>query len=315
MKTLSALDARPKMSVVLRLFLDLYERAPTLLALTLDDHDPLGMLYELNSNVTLRDQYALLLKAQKDAQTEILAKTLIHTSQEDLRNVMLRERIEELSSDSKYGQDTQAPYHPLPDLYPDIEEVQRLIDSGFSRRDYDTLMTKTHGISVSEYKKRQDADLHREELSRKKLDAELLRFFADRIDQITDAIEQFDNTKFDLLLPEELVAPFRELHISAVLGNYGTACILCGALLERTLQDLIPSKSLLNDLIKEAKISGLLKGHNNRYADRIRDDRNNVVHGKVNFDSISSDHALETVSCTRTLISALYKDRLHEEHP
>jgi hypothetical protein len=115
-----------------------------------------------------------------------------------------------------------------------------------------------------------------------------------------------------LLIPEGLIAPFRELHINAVLGNFGTACILCGALLERTLQNLLPSKGYLNELIREGKESGLLTDRSRGYADRIRDDRNDVVHGRVAFGSISSDHAWETIGCTRKLISALYKDRLRE---
>jgi hypothetical protein len=57
-------------------------------------------------------------------------------------------------------------------------------------------------------------------------------------------------------------------------------------------------------------VDGLLNGHDNRSADRIRDDRNDVVHGRVGFDSVTSDHAWETIGCTRKLVSALYKDRL-----
>jgi hypothetical protein len=281
MATSKPMPSFPSLSELLRSFLDLYEKDRVGVCVALQDSSeswlPEGMEY-----VPLREQLALILESTRRSQSEIKRKTLIETGGSFPRQRQLRELID------------------------DPSKLKSFLGSSTSR-DIATIFAEEQGISVEQF----IADDIKEELGRKKLDVELLRFFADRLDAVANAIEQFDNTRFDLLIPSGLAAPFRELHINAALGNYGTACILCGALLERTLQDLIPSKSLLNDLIKEAKKDGLLKGHNNRFADRIRDDRNDVVHGKVEFGSISSDHAWETVSCTRTLISALYKDRLH----
>jgi hypothetical protein len=72
---------------------------------------------------------------------------------------------------------------------------------------------------------------------------------------------------------QHMVPVFRELHLNAAFGNFGTACILCGVLVERTLQDLLPSKKKLDDLIAEAKGEGLLVGELYKYARRIQRDR------------------------------------------
>ena len=280
-----------------------------MLEFLLEDPNPFGLLDDLEAAVPIRDQYNLLLRSHRQAREEVLAKTLIQTSSLELRHEVLRERLDNFQLDSTSYESTEDRYKPLPDVSPDPEELQKFMTDPPKVGSFDTLMSIAHGISVQEYVARRTG----EELSAKKLDSELLRFFADRIDQITSAVEQLDSTEFNRLIPDRLITLFRELHINAVLGNYGTTCILCGTLLEQALQDLLPSASALNDLIKEAKVDGLLVDRNRRYADRIRDDRNYAAHGKVEFDAISSEHAWETVSWTRELVSALYQSRLQRE--
>jgi len=303
-----------KISRLLHLFLDLYEKEPGILEFLLEEPNPFGLLDNLEAAVPIGDQYNLLLRAHRRAREEVLAKTLIQTSSLELRHEVLRERLDEFQLDSTSYESTEEKYRPLPEVAPlrqDVEEefVQEFVKSPGTPGRLEELLAKAYGISVEEYVARRAG----EELSAKKLDSEILRFFADRIDQITSAIEMLDATEFNRLIPDRLITPFRELHINAVLGNFGTTYILCGTLLEQTLQDLLPSGKLLNDLIAEAKADGLLADKYRRYADRIRDDRNNAAHGKVNFDSINAKDAWQTIEWTRKLIYHLYHGRLHKE--
>ena len=295
-----------KMSTLLHLFLDFYEKEPSTLEFLLQET---SLLEPFNNEIPLIDQYKLLQRAHEKARRELLAKTLVETPSFQFRHSMLREQL--AGYDLETVEDT--PYQPLPDVALDAEELQVLHEGGLTIENWVAFIAAKHGLTPEQYRTRLAESLTRERLTTTTLDSEILRFFADRIDQITNAVKQFDATEFNRLLPEGLVAPFRELHINAMLGNYGTACILCGSLLERTLQDLLQSDSLLNDLIKQAKRTGLLTDKNRRFADRIRDDRNNAAHGKVKFTDITSAHTWDTVSCTRKLVSDLYKNRVSQD--
>ena len=122
-----------------------------------------------------------------------------------------------------------------------------------------------------------------------------------------------DDTDFSKLIPDCLVAPFRKCHVNVVLGNYGTASVLCGAILERALKDLLNSTGSFFQLIEEAEDDGLLRGDNIRHAQAIYKVRSNAVHGKRDFRSISSVKAWECLDMTRKLVSDLYRGRLEGE--
>lgn len=297
-----------EMSDLLHLFLDLYDKSPQTLEFLLTQPNPFGLLTDLNDDISHRDQYQMLLDAHRKTTNEILAKTLIQTTADAFMHCNLRDVLTNQGINPNGIVGLEAAYEALPQITigPDLMELwDGTMESAIS------LMAAAHGMSVLEFATKLRADHFREQLSAKKLDSELLRFFADRIDQISDAIEKLDGTEFDRVIPEPLHVPFRELHINFVLGNYGTTLILCGALLERALQDLLQSGSLLNDLIRDAKKAGIVAGHNNRFADHIRDERNAAAHGKVRFSDIPSKRAWETIIFTRTIVSALYKDKLN----
>jgi hypothetical protein len=145
--------------------------------------------------------------------------------------------------------------------------------------------------------------------SREDIGAEILRFIADRIDEISSILDALEDRNFHQMIPEALEGAFRECHINYALGNYGTACILCGVVLEMALKDLIPSTKMLNDLIDEAKRDGLLEGENARRAGRIQRTRNLRAHGGCDFSATSGVEVSKILSDTRTLIFELYKDR------
>jgi len=283
METREPMPPFPTLADMLHTFLDLYEKDRVGVSVALESSPdywlPEGMEY-----VSLRDQLKLILEASRRSQMEIRRKTLIETNSSFPRQRQLRELIDDPSKLKYYVGSTK----PL--------EIARIF-------------AEEQGVSVEQF----IADDIREELAKEKVDVELLRFFADRLGSLVDAIEKLDETDFSLLVPEFLVAPFRELHVNAVLGNYGTALILCGALLEKALQDILLSDEQLNLLITQAKTKGFIRNHNLKFADRIRDDRNGVVHGSIPFGAISSDYAWDTITWTRKLISSLYQQRKNQE--
>ena len=254
---------------LLHLFLDLYDRDCTALSAFLEE--PLWLLDDLNSRVSARSQLELLLQGYKEAREEIRAKILLEASAFQSRHRLLRDEVSELPSPGGHTQ-----YEPLPELELAADDLSTLNKhekyTGAYINTFYALIANEHGLTVAQYKEKILEKINREKLAEKRIDSEILRFFADRLDGIINSVEQLDGTRFDLLIPEKLHAPFREMHMNATLGNFGFACILCGTLLERALQDLLPSKGLLNQLIKEAKEEGLLQGTYRSYADRIRDD-------------------------------------------
>ncbi len=283
-------NERWSMCKSLHLLLDLYERDPSVPhTLLSNDLNPFGAFDDDLGRVRLAEQLELLKQTSKNARDEILRKTLIETHGGSIRHAVIQEYLERPDK--------------VPSLYDDPENTK----SGFAfMLEIEAEEAAEQGISYAQYK----ASGVREKLSEKKIEVELLRFFADRIEHIAEAIEKLDDTDFSSLIPDQLVAPFRECHINVVLGNYGTASILCGAILERALQDLLQSRSMLNELINEAKKNGLLSGHNIRYAGQIQARRNAVVHGEQAFNSITYRWVWELLDLTRKLVSELYQGRV-----
>lgn len=264
---------------LLHIFLDLYEKDSIQLD-TMLEVDPDSWLADGKDYVPLEEQIEIMQRSSELSRSEIERKTLIETKSDSPRHQQLRELIEKRKENDNW----------LGRFKPD-RFTERLAD--------------LEGLPVDQFLTKEIHD----ELAKDKIDMQLLRFFADRLDSLVDAIEKLDETDFSLLVPEFLVAPFRELHVNAVLGNYGTALILCGALLEKALQDILLSDEQLNSLIAQAKTKGFIRNHNLKFADRIRDDRNGVVHGSIPFGAISSDYAWDTITWTRKLISSLYQLR------
>ena len=154
------------------------------------------------------------------------------------------------------------------------------------------------------------------ELRKVEISVVMAGWFASHLDTAACAVEQLDRTEFDQLIPVSLARPFKELHVNAVMGNFGTAIILCGALLERALQDLLPSdRGGLGTLIEEGKKSGLLRDHYIRQAYSIAERRNELVHnkGELDFDTIPPDTMWSLIDSTRSLIRDLYGSRLDQE--
>jgi hypothetical protein len=306
----------PKISELLHLFLDLYERDSWALRFLLSEENPLGMLDDLNESFTPGDQYALIGRASQRAQREIRSKTLIESLGKTVRHAVLRDQFVGKKDQDDIDSSLPGPHIPLPELEPDSDFMESLYGTlgtgriGEFLRARDEHLAEKHGLSLPEFKRRQNADLAWLALNQKKIDAELLRFFADRIDQVAAGIEKLDDTDFASRIPKSLVTPFRELHINAVLGNYGTAAILCGAVLESSLQDLLPTNSALGAAIEEAKGADLLMNHALRYAYKIAEARNAVIHGKLKFDSLTSDKTWELIDVTRILVRGLYQDRM-----
>ena len=249
----------PSLEEMVHALLDLYEKDSIQVG-TMLEIDSERWLADGSEYVSLEKQIEMMSKSSDDARTEIERKTLINTRTRYERYRKFQEAL---------GQ---------PEKYPNW--MGRFRPDSFTQRCADR-----EGMPIVEFLAKEVT----EELHKEKLDVELLRFFLDRLDPLVTAIEQLDDTDFRSLVPESLVAPFRELHINAVLGNYGTAIILCGALLEHSLQDLLPTEKMLDVAIKEAKEVGLLKNHSRRHADAIRDRRNDVVHGSVRFDALKSE--------------------------
>ena len=284
---------KSSISILLGQFIDLYERRPEALRIALDQTSPFE-----DDCVPLAEQLTLLAGATRSAQEEIRRKTLIETNlYPSSRHSQLKQELQELIN---------------PPGRPNAQMLNLLLNDpprveGRMRRDQELEM---RGLTELEWEQQGVRDL----LAAQKLSTELLWFFAARIDEVTDAIEKLDDTDFTKLIPDRLRQPFRECHINFVLGNLGTSSILCGAIVERALQDLLPSDELLQKLIVEAKKSGLLNGHNRLLADFIHQWRNDVVHGRRDFSSITSDDAWELVTKTRTLVVDLYRERLHEKN-
>jgi hypothetical protein len=274
----------------LHLFLDLYERDPTaphnLLSL---DLDPLGLLEDDLARVPLAEQFELLKKASKSTREEILRKTLIETQVGDTQHAVIQEYLERPEK--------------IPPLYEDPEQKKQW---GGSIYNFESEQATERGMSYAQYK----ASCVRQKLSEKKTEAELLRFFADRIEQIADSIDILDDTDFSKLIPECLIIPFRECHINFALGNYGTVCVLSGSILERALKDLLNVQGCLESLIDEASKDGLLNDIHMQYASAIRKERNKVVHGERDFASVTANRAFECLWRTRSLVRELYRDRL-----
>ena len=153
----------------LHLFLDLYERDPTaphnLLSL---DLDPLGLLEDDLARVPLAEQFELLKKASKSTREEILRKTLIETQVGDTQHAVIQEYLERPEK--------------IPPLYEDPEQKKQW---GGSIYNFESEQATERGMSYAQYK----ASCVRQKLSEKKTEAELLRFFADRIEQIADSID------------------------------------------------------------------------------------------------------------------------------
>jgi hypothetical protein len=271
------MPAFPSLSELLRTFLDLYEKDRVGVCVALEDSSeswlPEGMEY-----VPLREQLALILESTRRSQSEIKRKTLIETGGSFPRQRQLRELIDDPSKLKSF----------LGSAKP--QEIARIY-------------AEEQGVSVEQF----IADDIKEELGRKKLDVELLRFFADRLDQIADAIERLDNTDFSKLVPKCLISPFRECHINFALGNYGTVCVLSGSILERALKDLLNIPGDLKSLIKVASEKDLLTDIQTLYATHVRRERNKVVHGKGDFASVTDNRAFDSLWRTRSLVSGLYR--------
>ena len=302
---------------LLHQFIDLFERDPSALAGALSEYGTFYTLVEDDESVVpLDEQIAILDATSQVAADEILTKTLVETSSSVKHHAVLMAKLEEKGRHQE-GE---------PDEYGDLIEMLSELKSHDSRfavmhgfppdwsmKDVKTVLAEREGLSYEEYRARERRSEVLNTLASTKLRSQLLRYFANRIDTITEVVEGLDDTDFSRCVPQSLVPPFRELHVNAVLGNYGTVAILCGAVLEKALQDLLPSNGALKEVIEEAKRDGLLVDHSTRFAYRIASYRNDIVHGRLNFDALNSDEAWELVSITRNLIKGLYQSRLEED--
>ncbi len=151
-----------------------------------------------------------------------------------------------------------------------------------------------------------------EEIAEKRIDAEIVHFFLNNLDPMVEAINRLSDDDFKKLVPDHLAAPFRELHVNAILGNFGTAAILCGAILEHAYKDLLNTEAVGAKAIEEAKVAGLLPGELRISAYRVKRMRDEVVHGGIHFDALRSDVIWDLIVKTRRLIEVMYRDRLLE---
>jgi hypothetical protein len=280
-------NERWSISKSLHLLLDLYERDPSVPhTLLSNDLNPFGAFDDDLGRVALTEQLELLKHASKSTREEILKKTLI-----DARGSSIRQAVVE-------------DYLSRPEkgllLYEDPESTKSW--SGVLD-DFEAELATEQGMTYAEYK----ASGVREKLSEKKIEAELLRFFADRIEQIADVIERLDDTDFSKLVPERLVSSFRECHINFALGNYCAVCILAGSILERALKDLLYISNDLKALIKTAHEKDLLDDFHEQVATRVRRERNDAVHGDFGF--ITVERAAHSLLDVRSLVRKLYRKR------
>jgi hypothetical protein len=312
----------------LRRFIDLFERDPSAACAFIESAS--DFMFDEQSDldgefVPLDQQLAVLKQASADAKSEILRKTLISLSSEsdshrDLSELIAKrsavkpdETSQKLKTEDltvKYGFSGKSKAE-LDELWSQIWQSRQTDKQpmALSLEQYYAWSAAYEGKTYYEFKRTEIL----EKLSERKLEASVARLLVSHILAAVDAIQKLDNADFSLMVPAQFRRPFMETHMNVSLGNYATAIILCGAVIERSLQDLIPSAEFGAKLIKEAEAEGILKDVRPGWAFDISRLRNEVIHGKRSFDSITPDEAWGTVVKTRKLVHGMYKERLESD--
>jgi hypothetical protein len=269
-----------QISVLLHQVLDIYQREPDALVRALCDP-----LWVLTDEVPLLDQAKILAEADTKIREELLGKTLIDSIGISPRHTHLQREIGD-SRESSIG------IH-FGELKAKLEELRIKEQSEAEKA----------GLSIEEYR----LQIAKQNLSYQTIATEILRFFADRMDSMVVAFELLDNGNYDEFVLSHLKNLFRELHINFALGHKATTCILCGAILERSLKDRVGSGDNFGQLLEKAEEQGLLA--DKQYiaaAKQIYRSRNGAMHGDPSFISVKFEDVISFIRKTRQIVAKLY---------
>jgi hypothetical protein len=269
-----------RIAVLLHRFLDVYQREPDALERALDSPD-----WVFTDEIPILEQAAILAAADQEVQRELLGRTLIDTIGFVPRHSHLQREI----GDSREMSNQVS----AQDLMADLRNIRML----------ELEKAESEGLPVELYR----VNAAKRELSSQVMSTEVLRFFADQTDSIVAAFRQLDNKNFDEFVPDGLRNLIKECHLNFALGHKATTCILCGAILERSLKDKLDSGDSFGKLLAKAGEQGVLANKKDlAAASIIYKARTDAIHGNPDFEDMKSEKVLLIIQVTRELVAKLY---------
>jgi hypothetical protein len=268
-------------SIMLAKFVDWYRREPFALEVALDGASGID-----TEDIPIHQQLENLSESDSKVRQLLLRKTLITAAKNiDNRHADLQEQLGDSRESASLGSRME------------VGHLHDVIDRAKKN-------AREAGFSIEEYRVEQ-AKLHQ---SSSDIRAEVLRIFASCIDDFAEAIRGLSEARLDEDVPDHQQELFRQCHINFALGHKATACILCGAILERCLKDCLKSSDNFGKLLEQAKKGKLLvRKEDIEAATEIYKARTDAIHGNPGFSLMKPKKVILVIETTRHLVAGLYR--------
>ena len=265
-------------SDLLNQFLSIYQREPDALMRALADPQ-----WVFTADIPLHEQAKILTTAENRVRQSLVNRTLITASGAKQRQVHLQKEL----GDSR-------------EVFSEMTG-EELVDWLNHIQKEKAKNAELVGLSVKQY----EIERAKHDLDAQDSEAEILRYFAERLSSMVSAFELLDSENYIDFVPEQLKNVFKELHINFALGHKSTTCILCGAILEQSLKERLKLEGDFGEILESAK--ELLDQKELTLAKQIYRTRNGAIHGNVDFRSVKFERVIFYVQETRKIVAKLYK--------
>ncbi len=269
-------------SIMLAKFVDWYRREPFALEVALDSAHGIN-----TQDIPVHKQLETLSQSDSKVQQMLLRKTLIKgTKGVKKQHADLQEELGDSreSASRKSGREVADHIH---DVIKRAEEDAR--NAGFSAEELRAVKATLH---------QESSDIR----------AEVIRIFSERLDDFADAVRTLSEAKLNEVVPDHQQELFRQCHINFALGHKATVCVLCGAILERSLKDCLKTSDTFGKLLKLPGTKKLLSRKEDiRAAEIIYQARTDAVHGNPAFGLMKSEKVLLIIETTRHLVARIYR--------
>jgi len=129
--------------------------------------------------------------------------------------------------------------------------------------------------------------------------------FVSNLDQYVSRSEEFDQVEYSENLSPNQKLLFRQAHRCYLFGFEAATVIMCGAILEQTLKDVLRLDLNLRELLKEAEVCGLLAPEEWGMGDDVRELRNEALHNLSKFLKRPEHQRATILSNTRAVVGIL----------